>query len=109
MDTVITVRRTKTGWEETVSDMAARGASGSEEELSAIVRYLMDFFGKINVNVASAKDLEQFLGVEAKLAQTIVEYRDKNGKFKDLEGLKKVPGVSAEQLQQKRQLIAFNQ
>jgi competence protein ComEA len=109
IDTVIMVRRTKTGWEETVSDMAARGASGSDEELSAIVPYLTEFFGKINVNVAAAKDLEQFLGVEARVAQAIVDYRDKNGKFKNLEELKKIPGVSAEQLQQKRQLIAFNQ
>lgn len=109
IDTVIMVRRTKIGWEETVSDMAARGATGSDEELSAVARYLTEFFGKINVNTASAKDLEQFLGVEGKVAQTIIDYREKNGKFKDLEQLKKIPGVSAERLQEKRQLIAFNQ
>jgi hypothetical protein len=37
MDTVIVVRRTKIGWEEMVSDMAAREATGSDDELSAAV------------------------------------------------------------------------
>ncbi len=47
--------------------------------------------GKCNVNAAPAKDLEQFLGIEEKEAQAIVDYREKVGKFKDLEQLKKVP------------------
>jgi competence ComEA-like helix-hairpin-helix protein len=92
-----------------VSDMAARGATASDEELSAVVQYLTEFFGKINVNAAPAKDLEQFLGIEEKEAQAIVDYREKVGKFKDLEQLKKVPGVRGEQLQEKQRLIAFNQ
>jgi competence protein ComEA len=53
--------------------------------------------------------LEQFLGIEGKEAQAIVDYREKNGKFKDLEQLRKVPGVSGEKLQEKQRLIAFNQ
>jgi competence protein ComEA len=109
IDTVIMVRRTKIAWEETVSDMASRGATGSDEELSAVVQYLTEFFGKINVNTASAKDLERALGIEGKMAQAIVEYHEKNGNFKDLEQLKKIPGVDAERIQQKRELIAFNQ
>lgn len=109
IDTVIMVRRTKTGWQEMVSDMAARGANGSDEELSAVVQYLTEFFGKVNVNTASAKDLENFLGIGGKEAQAIVDYRDKSGQFKDMEQLKKVPGVSAEKLQEKRQLIAFSE
>jgi competence protein ComEA len=109
MDTVIMARRTKTGWEEMVSDMATRGAAGTDEELSAVVQYLTQFFGKINVNTASAKDLEQFLGLEGRVTQAIVDYREKNGKFKVLEQLKKIPGVNAEQLEEKRQLVAFNQ
>jgi competence protein ComEA len=109
LDTVIMARRTKTGWEDIVSDMATRGATGTDDELSAVVQYLTQFFGKINVNTASAKELEQFLKLEEKVAQAIVDYREKNGKFKELEQLKRIPGVNAEQLQEKRQSIAFNQ
>jgi competence protein ComEA len=108
LDTVTMVRRTRIAWQETVDDMAGRGASGSDEELSAVVRYLTEFFGKVNVNMAPAKELEQFLGIQENEARAIVDYREKNGKFKDLEQLKKVPGVSAEKLQEKRQLIAFD-
>jgi competence protein ComEA len=107
IDTVIMTRRTKIGWQEMVDEMADRGATGTAEELSAVVQYLTEFFGKINVNTASAKDLEEFLSIGGKEAQAIVDYRDKNGKFKDLEQLKKIPGVSAEKLQEKRQSIAF--
>jgi competence ComEA-like helix-hairpin-helix protein len=42
-----------------------------------------------------------------KEAHAIVAYRDQNGKIKDFEQLKSVPGVSAEKLQEKRSLIAF--
>jgi competence protein ComEA len=73
------------------------------------VQYLAKFFRKININTASAKDPERALGIEGKLAQAIVDYREKNGNFKDLEQLKKIPGVDGEGVQQKRELIAFNQ
>jgi competence protein ComEA len=109
IDTTISARRTKSGWQATVDDMAGRGATGTDEELSAVVEYLTEFFGKINVNTAAAKDLTHFLGIDEKEAQAIVDYRDKNGKFKNLEQLKSVPGVNAAKLEEKRQLIAFSQ
>jgi competence protein ComEA len=109
IETVTSVRRTKLGWEDMVHDMVDRGASGSDEELSAVVQYLTESFGKVNVNTAPAKELQQFLGIAENEAQAIVDYRNKNGKFKDLEQLTKVPGVSAQKLQEKRQVIAFSE
>jgi len=108
IDTVIQARRTMIGWQDMVQDMVSRGAEGSDDELAAVVQYLTQFFGKINVNTATAKELGTFLGLDEKEAQAIVDYREKNGSFKDLEQLKKVPGVSAEKLQSKKELIAFS-
>jgi competence protein ComEA len=49
--------------------------------------------GVINLNTASAKELEALPGIGAKTAALIVEYRQKNGPFKKIEELMNVRGV----------------
>ncbi|HEV2444666.1 MAG TPA: helix-hairpin-helix domain-containing protein [Candidatus Sulfopaludibacter sp.] len=106
--TVIGSRNTRIGWQRTVEDMVSRGAEGSEEDMAAVVDYLTRFFGKINVNTASAKEIQSFLGLPDKEAQAIVTYRERNGNFKGFEQLTQVPGVDGAKLQAKRSLIAFS-
>ena len=106
--TAISSRRTKIGWQRSVDDMITRGAEGSDDDMEAVIDYLTTNFGKINVNTAAAKDLETMLDLSAKESQAIVAYRDQNGKIKDFEQLKKVPGVSAEKVTEKRSRIAFS-
>lgn len=109
MDTVIAERRTRADWEQTVADMVSRGAEGTDQEMAEVVAYLTKNFGKINVNTATAEQLQEFLGLAGKEAQAITAYRDRNGLFKDFEQLKAVPDVDAGKLEQKRSLIAFSQ
>jgi comEA protein len=47
----------------------------------------------VNLNTASATDLEGLPGIGAKTAARIVEYRQKNGPFKKIEELMNVRGV----------------
>ncbi len=47
----------------------------------------------VNLNTASATDLESLPGVGAKTAARIVEYRQKNGPFKKVEELMNVRGI----------------
>ena len=47
----------------------------------------------ININTASAVDLERLPGIGAKTAGRILEYRQKNGPFKKVEELMNVRGV----------------
>jgi competence protein ComEA len=47
----------------------------------------------VNLNTASAIDLEALPGIGAKTAARIVEYRQKNGPFKKIEELMNVRGV----------------
>jgi len=49
--------------------------------------------GKINVNKASVEELAQLDRVGTKYAQRIVEYREKNGPFKQPEDIMKVKGI----------------
>ena len=47
----------------------------------------------VNLNTASASDLEALPGIGAKTAVLIVEYRQKNGPFKKIEELMNVRGI----------------
>ena len=47
----------------------------------------------VNLNTASATDLEGLPGIGAKTAARILEYRQKNGPFKKIEELMNVRGV----------------
>jgi competence protein ComEA len=47
----------------------------------------------VNLNTASAADLEGLPGIGAKTAARILEYRQKNGPFKKIEELMNVRGV----------------
>jgi competence protein ComEA len=49
--------------------------------------------GVVNLNTASAADLEGLPGIGAKTAARIIEYRQKNGPFKKIEELMNVRGV----------------
>jgi competence protein ComEA len=47
----------------------------------------------VNINTASKEDLTTLKGVGDKRAQEIIDYRKKNGNFKSIDDLEKVPGI----------------
>jgi competence protein ComEA len=47
----------------------------------------------VNINTATAKDLEMLPGVGTQTAARIIEYREKNGPFKKVEELMNVAGI----------------
>ena len=47
----------------------------------------------VNLNTASAAQLEELPGIGAKMALRIVEYRQKSGGFKKIEDLMNVKGI----------------
>jgi competence protein ComEA len=49
--------------------------------------------GRVNLNTATAAELEELPGVGPVLAQRIIAYREKNGGFRSVEELKEVPGI----------------
>ncbi len=48
---------------------------------------------KVNINAALADDLENLPGIGSVMAERIIDFRENNGGFKDIEELKKVKGI----------------
>jgi competence protein ComEA len=59
----------------------------------------------INLNAASAQQLEQLPGVGARMAARIVEYRQKNGPFKKIEDLMNIRGIGEKNFLKLKPLI----
>lgn len=100
-------------WAAIVDDMIQRGATGTDEQFYEVVDYLSKSFSKtspitkINVNEATAKDLEKALRLPEKQAVAIVHYRDEKGKFGSLDDLKKVPDVDVAKIEASKKRLAF--
>ena len=54
----------------------------------------------VNINLASAKELEALPGIGPSLARRIVDYRNENGAFTDIDELKLVSGIGEKLFQQ---------
>ena len=49
--------------------------------------------GKVNLNTASESELQTLTGIGPSKAAAIIEYRDTNGPFKEIEQLKEISGI----------------
>ena len=119
LENVVSARMSRERWSDLVDDMVSRGAAGTDQEIDQIIDYLATNFGKtavnakpaatakINVNHAGAADLVSGLEISEQDASAIVRYREQNGNFKDLEELKKVPGIDAKRLDDKKDRLEF--
>lgn len=63
---------------------------------------------KLNINTASAQEIEtSLLGIGAKKAQAVVEYREKHGNFTALEQLLEVQGIGKATLDKNKGRISL--
>jgi competence ComEA-like helix-hairpin-helix protein len=64
--------------------------------------------GKININTATADQIAMLPGVGPKKAQGLVDYRSKNGNFKNIEDLQKVPGIKQKKIDKVKDYLIFD-
>ena len=60
---------------------------------------------KININTATAEELEQLFRIGPAYANRIIEYREKNGPFEKPEDIMKVPGVGSKTFERNKERI----
>ena len=60
--------------------------------LASALLFSIPAWAAVDINKASQAELESVKGIGPKKAQAIIEYRKKNGEFKSVDELDKVPG-----------------
>ncbi len=61
--------------------------------------------GKININTATAEELDTLPGIGESTANKIINYRKEHGKFKSIEEIKEVSGIGDSKYEQIKDLI----
>ena len=101
------VRLTREGWQDTIAKMVALGAKGSDEEFAKVLDYLAEHFKgdalrALNLNSATAIELESVAGLLRKEAAAWIAHRKKAGPCTSLDDFKKVPGVPFKKIDERR-------
>ena len=79
----------------------------STENGENVVKDVEKSNGKIDINNAKIDKLCEIPGVGETLAKRIVDYRDQNGKFKNIEDLKNVSGIGEKKFESIKEYIAL--
>lgn len=112
-DSFAAYRFTKDEYHSIVYRMAERGAQASGPELDQIAEYLAKNFPKVedptklNINRATAKEMEARLNLTAKEAEAIVTYRERHGNFRAIGDLYVIYGVDGTKIQAAKDKISF--
>jgi competence protein ComEA len=106
-DLVYARRATKQGWSYIVDDMVSRGASATNEQISAINEYLAKNFGQVNVNKGTSAEIASVLEITPAQADAIVKYRTDHGDFKSVDDIKKAPGLESAKLDTKKDRVIY--
>jgi competence protein ComEA len=106
-ESVLGQLKTRDEWSKTLDEMAANGATGTDEEWNSILDYLDKHYSLILVNTAPAKDLALKLDVPAEIADEIVRARTEKGTFTSIDELKRVPGLDGAKLEARKDRLIF--
>lgn len=135
LDVVTSERGSVAHWSQLVNQMIGRGANLSDSETDTVIKYLSSHFGpvgsetnsaaasvssggntpsmpgsttgRVNVNTATAQELQSLLGLSQKQAEAIVQYRLKNGKLKTWQDVAAIPEETPNQIEALQDRLAF--
>ena len=116
LDKALGQLRSERQWRAIAVRMRSKGATMSDDELKRLVEYLSQNFGaveegepksasvtkragKVNVNKASAKEIETVLELRPAEAEAIVRYREANGPFREWPDLAKADGIEKSRIE----------
>ena len=112
LDKSLSLKQDRAGWQRTIEKMLASGLKASDADIATVLDYLTrnypaDDVPRLKVNSADAIDFESILSLKRSQAAAIIAFREKNGPFKSLDDLKKVPGIEAAKLDAKKDRLIF--
>jgi competence ComEA-like helix-hairpin-helix protein len=110
-DVVASVRFTPQGWRDVIARMVTVGAQGTDQELEIVFQYLSTQFPvetqpALNLNTATAVELESVAGLLRKESAALIAHREKNGPCKKLEDLKRVDGLDYKKIETRKERLA---
>jgi competence ComEA-like helix-hairpin-helix protein len=110
-ETVASVRHPPEGWRDVIAKMVAAGAEGTEQEFESVFQYLSTQFPveaqkALNLNTATAIELESVAGLLRKEAAALIAHREKSGPCKKLEDLKKIAGLDYKKIEARKERLA---
>jgi competence protein ComEA len=108
----ISLRQDRAGWGTTMTKMTAFGMKATPGELALVLDYLAkhypaDEVPKVNINKATAIELESGLSLRRSQAKELIAYREQHGEFKSIEDLKRVPLLDIAKIEAKKDRITF--
>lgn len=114
LKTVVIARKSQPEWAKAVNDMIQRGAPVFPDEIEPLVQYLSKSFPAtlpkpVNVNTASAAELEKLPGMKPDVAQHIVDARGKSGPFKDAAELQRAANLDKNDFEPVRYLLKYSE
>ena len=92
-----------------IAFFAAHPAAQTAQKAAATRTEAKPAAASINLNTATAAELEKLPGIGQKVAARIVEYREKHGPFKKVEELMNVQGVGEKSFLQFRSQLTVGQ
>ena len=112
LDKSFSLSQDRAGWQATIQKMVGFGMKATDEELNAMLEYLVKNFPaddvpRIDANKAEAIDFESGLSLKRSEATAIIRYREKHGPFKSIEDMKKIPGIDPAKFEAKRDRLVF--
>jgi len=108
----LSLRQDKAGWNNTLTKMVGFGMKAADADLAIIADYLAkhypaDAMPPLNVNTATAIELESRLSMKRSQAALFLAHRNKVGRLKTFAELKQAPGVNPEKVEEKKTQIIF--
>ena len=106
------------GWQQKVFQMIGPGTAAEQPAIKALLDYLVANMGpldkkpspaaKLNVNEATAKELQSVLSLDPVTAEAVVKYRQTNGRFRDLADFQKaLTTIVSRMVEDKKQILSF--
>jgi len=100
-------------WQAIVVRMGTRVRSATREELDQVQKYFatnypkVDVAGKLNINKATAQEIQAQLGLTAAEAAAVVQYRQQHGTFREWGELLAIYGVDGLKIEAAKDRMSF--